>query len=810
VTDLLSALRDALRGRYDVERQLGAGGMATVYLGRDERHHRQVAIKVLNPELARVTGADRFGREIEIAAQLSHPNILPLLDSGTIAMGPGAPDCPFYVMPLIEGDSLGDLLARRGRLPLEEALRLTREVADALDYAHRHGVIHRDIKPGNILMAEGHAVVADFGLARALGEGASLTLSGQSLGTPQYMSPEQITGEKTIDGRTDVYALGCVLFEMLAGQPPGTAGSMQAVLARRLTSAPSRVREFNASVPAPVEAAICRALAVEPADRFATAGDFAAALQQAPVPTPGAARPIRRLGQLLGAGALIVLAVAAVLVVPRLRGRPGAARITALALAPLEDEAADTATTYLREGIHEAVADLLRRLPQLKVTAPSYVAQLLRQKPGMDAMELGNRLNVEAILAWKLRRAGDSLHLRAELVRLPGGELIWSAGYRRPMQDVQALQGEIARTITDSLRLELTGTERAVFAARPTASAAAYDDYLRGRSIYARATPAGTRGALELLDSVLYYGRHALATDSDFAGAWALLANYHRLRAVIDRRAVFGAEVDSSVQLARRAIALDSTIGDPWMVIGTEGFYYSDDWEKARTSFERGLRLSPSHAALRNFFAIYLGEVEGRLDSAIGMARRAAEIEPAPIYLNTLGDQLMRARRYDSAIAVLQRAIALDSSVPGPHLRLVTSYERTGRYAEAVAARRVWRGEAFAAPFADGFRTAGAEGYRRALDAELRARIDSLIRQVGGPRQYPRDTLAPIPEARIALLYGQLGDWTTATDWVLKEHALRPRRLRLWLVNPDMAGLRTDPRFAALVRREGAEVLPAR
>jgi serine/threonine-protein kinase len=806
MTDLLEYLRDSLRGRYHVERELGAGGMATVYLARDERHHRLVAVKVLHPELARVAGAERFNREIEIAAQLSHPHILPLLDSGTIELGAGGGRCPYYVMPLVDGESLSDLLRRRGRLPLDEALGVIREVADALDYAHRHGVIHRDIKPANILMAEGHAVVADFGLARAMGEAVSaLTQTGQALGTPQYMSPEQITGERAIDGRTDVYALGCVLFEMLAGQAPGTGNTMQAVLARRLSEPPARVREFNPSVPPAVDSAIRRALAVDPAERFATAGDLVAALRQGS-PARGAASPLRaRL--LVGAAAVLMLAVLGAIAIPRFRSGRAGARITSLALAPLDDETADSSTGYLREGIHEAVADLLRRLPQLRVTAPSYVAQLVRQRPGMDALELGNRLNVEAILTWKLRRSRDSLHLRAELVRLPSGQLLWGAGYFRPLQDLQALQGEIARTITDSLRLELSGTEQAVFAARPTVSAAAYDDYLRGRSLYARATPAGTRGALELLDSVRYYGQHALATDSSFAGAWALLARYHQLRAVIDRSAIFGAEVDSSVQLARRALAIDSTIGDPWVVIGAQGFYFRDDWEAAKSAYNRGIRASPSHAALRNFYAIYLGEVEGRLDSAIAMARRASELEVAPINLNTLGDLLMRARRYDSAIAVLHRAIELDSSVPGPRLRLIASYERTGRYVEAVAARRTWRGEAFAAPFAAGLATAGAEGYRRALEGELHARIDSLARLVGGPREYPRDTLAPIPEARIAVLHGQLGDWVGATDWVLRENALRPRRLRLWLVNPDMAGLRADPRFVALVRRAGLDSL---
>jgi len=807
MTHALDLLRAALQDRYQIERLLGQGGMAAVYLARDERHHRTVAVKVLHPELVRALGVERFMREIEVAAQLSHPHILPLLDSGTVMLGPGAPPCPFYVMPLVEGESLRDLLHRQGRLSLEESLRITREVADALDYAHRHGVVHRDIKPENILLSEGHAVVADFGLARAVGEAApaALTQSGQALGTPQYMSPEQITGERNIDGRADTYALGCVLFEMLAGAAPGGATTVQAMLARRLTEPPSRVREMNPAVPETVETALVRALAPEREARFATAGDFAKALgltALTPVSAPASprARRTRLVGRLAAVAAVLAIGV---LAVPRLLRQSTSARIASLALAPLADETADSTTSYLGEGIHEAVADLLRRLPQLRVIAPSFVAQVLRQSPAMDPLELGNRLKVDAVLTWRLRRSNDSLHLRAELVRLPGGQLLWGAAYQRPLQDVLALQGEIARTITDSLRLELSGAERASFTSRPTASAAAYDAYLRGRHFYARATPAGTRGALEMLDSVLHYGRQALAIDSGFAGAWGLLSNYHRIKAVRDTRASWALEADSSLQLARRALALDSTIGDAWAAEGIAAFYYADDWEAAKRAYQRGIRLSPSDPALRNFYAIYLGEVEGRLDSAIAVARQATELGAETIYLNTLGDLLMRARRYDSAIPVLKRAVETDPSVPGPQLRLITSYERTSRYGDAVAARRAWRGDEIATPFAQGLAEGGEAGYRRALEAELRARIDTVARFAGSPREYPRDTLPPIPETRLALLYGQLGEWGRATDWVLREHQSRPKRLRLWLTHPDMQGLRSDPRFQALLAKAG-------
>jgi TolB-like protein len=804
----LEALQNALRDRYAVERLLGEGGMASVYLARDERHHRPVAIKLLHPELTRAIGVERFGREIEIAARLSHPHILPLLDSGIVDLGPECPRCPYYVMPYVEGESLRDKLTRVRVLPLEEALRITREAADALEHAHRRGVVHRDIKPENILLSGDHAVVADFGIGRALDQAGAKTLTetGQGLGTPQYMSPEQIIGEREIDGRTDVYSLGCVLYEMLTSMPPGASGgSIQSLLARRLAEGPPRVRTANPAVPPAVERALLRALAVERDQRFRTAGEFAAAITSAPSGTFPAVEPrgLRRVGLI---ASVAVLVVALGLALARLARLGLADAITSIAIAP---EMPDSATAYLSEGVLEAVADLLRQLPQLRVTAPSLVSQVQRQQPGLNADELGQRLRVGAVLTWSLRRGGgaDSLVLNAELLRIPGGALVWSGRYRRPVSEVLSLQSEVARTISDSLRLKLTGEERAVLSRRPTTNSSAYELYLRGRHFYTRATPFGVQGAQAMVDSVLYYGEQALAIDSSFGQAWGLIANYHYIGAVRGWRTPFGAEVDSGIALSKRALALDSTSGEAWGNVAYPNLYLYDDWATAKRLLERALALSPTHPHTWNYYAIYLGEVEGRLDSAIGVARHAAELDAAPLTLNTLGDLYMRARLYDSAIAVLRRTVSLDSSVPGPQLRLVTSYERLGRYAEAVAARRPWQGERAAEPFARGLAETGPPGYRRALEANLRARIDSLLPQVGGPRQYPRDTLPPIPETRIALLYGQLGDWKSATDWVLKEYTHRPKRLRLWLTHPDMQGLRTDSRFLALVKREGLEEL---
>src|SRR5438552_18739572 len=278
--DPLARVQAALAGRYTIERELGRGGMATVYLAQDRKHHRQVAIKVLKPELAAALGPERFLREIDTAARLTHPHILPLHDSGEAA------GLLYYVMPYVEGETLRDRLEREGQLPLEEAVRITREVASALSYAHSHDVVHRDIKPENILLSGGEAVVADFGIARAITQaaGSKLTETGLPVGTPAYMSPEQASGGGPIDGRSDVYSLACVLYEMLVGEPPYTGPSAQVVIAKRFTDPVPSVRRLRETIPPAIDAAVSKALAKAPVDRFVTAAQFAEALTSSGAP----------------------------------------------------------------------------------------------------------------------------------------------------------------------------------------------------------------------------------------------------------------------------------------------------------------------------------------------------------------------------------------------------------------------------------------------------------------------------------------------------------------------------------------------
>lgn len=310
MTDQLAPLTLAVSDRYRIQREVGVGGMATVYLANDVKHDREVALKVFRPELAAVLGADRFLNEIRITARLDHPHILTLIDSGA------TDGFLFYVMPFVRGESLRDKLKRERQLGIEEALTITRQVASALDYAHRQGVIHRDIKPENILIQEGEAMLTDFGIAMAVKEagGNRMTETGLSLGTPQYMSPEQATGDRNLDKRSDIYSLAAVLYEMLAGEPPHTGATVQAIIAKLMTERPTRVRVVRDTVPEGIDAAITKALAKVPADRFATAADFSSALSRSEIRT-GNRPPFKWIAA--AAGAVIVIAAAGVVMLPR-------------------------------------------------------------------------------------------------------------------------------------------------------------------------------------------------------------------------------------------------------------------------------------------------------------------------------------------------------------------------------------------------------------------------------------------------------------------------------------------------------------
>jgi len=645
-------LTAALAGRYAIERELGAGGMATVYLARDLKHDRDVALKVLRPELAAVLGAERFLQEIHISARLDHPHILTLIDSGE------SDGFVWYVLPYVRGESLREKLTREKQLSLEEAVRIATQVASALDYAHRHGLIHRDIKPENILLHEGEAVVADFGIALAVREagGPRLTESGLSLGTPQYMSPEQATGGRELDVRSDVYSLAAVVYEMLAGEPPHTGPTAQAVIAKLLTERPTRIRTVRDTVPEGIDTAVAKALAKVPADRFGGAAEFATALAVRG-PGPGAGWPRRRMvvaASLAGAVALAALAVLWHPWRPPARAALAVADVASVAVLPFENLTGSPNDLYLSDGMTEEVIGQLAQVPGLKVISRTSTEAL--KGAHLTLRQIADTLGVRHILEGSVRHAGNRIRVAVDLIDATTDAHVWASRYDRDLTDLFGVQDEIARHVADSL-VSAVGIRRALSRPPRTVHPGAYEAYLIGRSLMYRRTREGLRGAREQFE-------RAMAQDSAYAPAYAGLASVYQLWVVYAYSGVDLYEADGrAVAMANRAIVLDSDLAEGY---AARGRAMMGAWAPAQgiaADFKRALELRPNSPDVHQWYAGFLAR-QGRYDEGLAEAERAVALDPvAPGVRIAFSQAALAGRRYEVAEREAAGAVALEPSL---------------------------------------------------------------------------------------------------------------------------------------------------
>ncbi len=647
---LHTLLAEALADRYRLERELGHGGMAIVYLARDVKHERRVAVKVIRPELASALGVERFLREITIAAALQHPHIVPLFDSGTAA------GQLFYVMPYVEGESLRVRLVRERQLPFAEALQITREVADALSYAHSHDVIHRDIKPENIMLSGGHALVADFGIARAItvAGGDTLTESGIAVGTPAYMSPEQGAGEARLDGRSDVYSLGCVLYEMLAGHPPFLGESQQEILARHTLDPVPPLRSARPSVSEPIERAVTRALSKVAADRFPTAFEFAGALE-APasivratlVPRPA----LRR-----GLGALLALAVGlTVWLGVRSVIHPRSAEAATIAVLPFENLGTPE-DEYFADGMTDAVRGKLAALSGLAVTARSSSSQYKQtpKSPQQIGQELGVRYLLTATVRWQKLGSGTSrVQVTPELVRVASASTQWQQPFDAALTDVFQVQADIATQVAQALDVALGDSDRQQLAEPPTHSLAAYDAYLKGEEV-SHGLAAGDPATLR--QAAAYYAQ-AVALDSTFVQAWDKLSRAHS--GLYTNSTPTAAEAELARRGAERALALAPTRAEGRFASGLYYYFVSHDNARAAREFEQGRQAAPGNADLLAMAGLIEATL-GHWDSAVVFLQRAQILDPRSVLPpSNLAQVLVWLRRYPEAGAAVDHALVL-------------------------------------------------------------------------------------------------------------------------------------------------------
>ncbi len=744
IADRLSAIAD----RYRVVEEIGRGGAATVYLAEDLKHGRRVALKVLRPVSGGAYEPERFLREIRIAARLAHPQILPLHDSG---------ECDgllYFVMPYAGCETLRDRMAREGQLPIDAALRIIRAVSAGLAYAHRHGIVHRDIKPENILLQEGEPVVADFGVATALsaaaGDSVYVTDRGFAVGTPAYMSPEQAIAEPTLDGRTDQYSLACVLYEMLAGEPPFAGSGARATMARHAIEPAPSIRSRRPTVSAAIEQALARALAKSPQDRFAGMTEFADALvalvpEVIPVAEAGGVRPART-----------------------------------IAVLPLVNASGDAENEYLSDGITDELIIALSKVEGLHVASRTSVFALkgLRE----DVRSLGSRLNVSAVLEGTVRRSGNRLRITVQLTGVSDGRTLWSERYDRELADVFAIQDEMARTIVTTLRATLLRDLGEAPAPRYTANPRAYHLYLRGRYWWNRRTQAA------IAEGIKYF-EQAIAEDAGYALAYTGLADSYALQ--VDYR---GAPVKEGMEraklLARKALELDESLAEAHTSLGWTLFIYDWDWPAAGRELERAIALNPGYSVARQWHSWFLLAM-GRVDAAFAEARRAVELDPASVSIRrSLGWLYYYSRNPAAALEHLRRALEMNPTAEENHRLLGLAYLQLGQYDEAAAAFR----EAIAASDRPTLATAdlGVTAARRGRPDEARAILDEL-------RARARESYVS-PVAFVKLL-AALGDRDAAFEQL--DRALEDRRgwLAYLKVEPALDSLRDDRRFNRLLQR---------
>ena len=768
--DPIAPLRVALKGRYEIQREIGQGAFATVYLARDSRHERSVALKVLNADPTSEAGEIRFIREIRLLAGLQHPNILPLHDSGHVEA------LLYYVMPYVSGETLRARMNRERWLTIEAAVCFARESADALACAHAQGIIHRDIKPENILLSGGHAIVADFGIARAIDIAGvrQLTRTGMGgPGTPAYMSPEQLMGDHALDGRSDIYSLGCVLYEMLTGKPPfpGKEGFV-----KRFTEPAPLPSSIRKEVEPWLDAIVETALSRNPADRYATAGELVRALSRhssgEPATrgdrgTPEQATPVQEERVSYNPPAVTSRVVREV-------------EQASIGVLPFTNMSNDPENEYFSDGITEEILNALTRIPALKVAARS--SSFALKGKSLDIREIGERLKVKTVLEGSVRRVNQRVRITAQLINAADGYHLWSERYDRDVEDVFEIQDEIARTIVDRLKVKLGSAEYEAIGKGQTENVEAYELYLRGRHCWNRWQLWG------MMEKAMGYYEAALAKDPDYALAHHGLADAYStigLYAFAPATEV----IPKAKAAAFRAVELAPELADAWTSLGFVHML-SWDWKAAESALLRAIVINPRNASAHTVHSWVL-TILGRHSEALDEVRCGQELDPQarsglPAFVWYNG------RQFDEAIVECERGLEIDPTSFLSLLILSLSYAGKGEYDKAV--QHAQRGVSLA-PGSDFMRALLGAVYAMAGQEEAaRAILSDLVE---------RSTRSYVSPILISWIYANLQDPDSAFEWLGKAYDERTCTLGSGIRYAVYDGIREDPRFGELLHKLG-------
>ena len=774
-TDLHSSLQQGLGSAYTLERELGGGGMSRVFVATDTRLGRRVVVKVLAPDLVASVSAERFEREIRLAARLQHPHIVPLLSAGDVD------GIPYYTMPFVEGASLRGRLAA-GPLPPAEAQSILRDVARALAYAHRQGIVHRDIKPENVLLAEGVAMVADFGVARALSAattlaGDVLTQVGMQIGTPAYMAPEQAAGDPDVDFRADLYAFGVMAYELLAGQHPFAGKrNMHALVAAHLTEQPEPLTTHTTHVTTPLSTIVMQCLGKDPSERPESASAIVRALESMSTPNAVSTTPV---------------------------APPAAKANPRIAVLPFTNMSGDPENEYFSDGITDDLIGALTSLKGLRVAART--SSFAFKGKHAELATVGSTLGVRTVVQGSVRRAGNRVRVTVQLMNAAEGTQLWSERYDRDLDDIFAIQDEIVRGIVDQLKLTLGLDQTATLVAPQTDDLEAYQLYLRGREAAYMRSPASLRRAIE-------YFRQALGRDPNYARAHLGLAEAHIGLGVYQYIPTIEAN-DVATAALQAAERLGPDLALIHVLWGQLKLYLRSDWHDAGPHLERALAIDPNEP-LAHAYVAFLNGMLGNLEASKAAALRAVSLDPLSVFIraiSVMGFPVVGIPGADSAAALdaHETALAMD---PNAVIHLWMSAVRLadfGRHEEAVLRMRrtvelTQRAPLIVGMYARALALAGRRDEALALRAELRERAQ---REYVGPAAMAmmigldlddEAATAALLEANIAAMTGPTAIVTTVVRELapLLDHPrLGPlvRRLTLWATRPAVTTLSSAP-----------------
>jgi serine/threonine protein kinase/tetratricopeptide (TPR) repeat protein len=803
-----------LGAAYALERELGGGGMSRVYIATETALGRKVVVKVLPPEVAAGVKVERFKREIQFLARLHHPHIVPLLAAG------GDSGLSYYVMPYMEGESLRARLIRWGTLPASLAVRTLREVASALSFAHANGIVHRDIKPDNVLLVAGSAMVTDFGVAKALSVSTgdidpnALTSLGVALGTPSYIAPEQATADPTTDHRADLYAFGAMAYEMLSGKPPFSARTPQAMLAAQISEQPVPLIERSPDVPLLLNNLVMACLEKSPDRRPQTAEEIMTLLDNVPLSRENTPFPTNRReayvtsdpsapaavvrpqsGDSSGRRYLIIAGVLAVValgvfIARGILGRqapastaaelppPPVSRAKSIAVLPLVNVNGDPANEYLSDGLSDEIMGALSKLPGLRVASRTSAFAFKGKR--LDAREIGQRLNVGTLLEGQMRRDGDRLRVSVQLTNVADNLALWSGTYSRRMKDVFSVQDSISQAIVAALSVKLSGEDSARLTNRGTEQVDAFDLYLKGRFFVNKNTESDIRKGLR-------YYQQAQAADPKYARALAGVA--YAWIALADDYLAPREAYPRAKTAALKALRIDPSLAETHSALGAVHLWYDWNSKSAARELIEAMRLDPTNVYAYRYYGNLL-KAMGSFNSALAMVRKAQQLEPlSPGRLNSVALMYITLGRYDQAIQQARKALEIDPDYDDAHLAIGNALLFQGKPAQAVVefSRAAKMGNRMRSGIAS---AEAALGHRdRALGIVQNLEAESRQHYVG-------------PEA-IAAVYFALGERDQGFAWLEKAYEVRSAYMALLRSDRRWDSVRSDPRFAALVKKVG-------